>query len=215
MAREKRFGQRKSRECRQKRLPDLGYYLIITDTEKTEENYFTGLRNSIPVDLQNRLVIKVAKTKTENLVETTQRLAALHPQYCQPWIVFDRDRVPNFNEIIQCAEKEEIHVGWSNPCVEIWFFAYFGTIPSSVNESTVCCQRFRELFQRKLNREYDKVEENIYELLCRAGDEEKAIEIAEKRLQSCCSDKKGKPSEMYSCTTVHHLVREIRTKTSS
>lgn len=30
------------------RVPDLGYYLVVTDTQETEKNYFSGLRDSIP-----------------------------------------------------------------------------------------------------------------------------------------------------------------------
>lgn len=36
-----------------------------------------------------------------------------------PWIVFDRDQVQGFDEIIAKAEREGIQVGWSNPCFEI------------------------------------------------------------------------------------------------
>lgn len=44
MAKKDRTGNRKTREHR-KRLkePELGYYLIVTDTEATERCFFTGL----------------------------------------------------------------------------------------------------------------------------------------------------------------------------
>lgn len=46
---ELRAGRRKDRNQRVgKRVPELGYYLIVTDTEETEKNYFEGLRDSIP-----------------------------------------------------------------------------------------------------------------------------------------------------------------------
>ena len=45
------------------RVPELGYYLIVTDTEETEKNYFEGLRDSIPSELKDRLVIKVEKLR--------------------------------------------------------------------------------------------------------------------------------------------------------
>ena len=49
-------------------------------------------------------------------------------EYRIPWIVFDRDQVQGFDEIIAKAEREGIQVGWSNPCFEIdvcifWFHA--------------------------------------------------------------------------------------------
>ncbi len=46
-----RAGKRKDRNKRVgKRVPELGYYLIVTDTE---ENYFEGLRDSIPEELRD------------------------------------------------------------------------------------------------------------------------------------------------------------------
>lgn len=209
MARSERTGKRKVRSC-STRVPDLGYYLVVTDAEKTEENYLMGLRNSLPKELQERIVIKVFPTKTENLVEICVELAAYHPQFCEPWIVLDRDRVPNFDELIREAEQSKISVGWSNPCIEIWFFAYYGSMPA-ITESTVCCQRFSEQFQRKTGREYKKSDGKIYSALIQSGDEENALSIAERRLQSWMDCEKS-PSAMCPCTTIHRLVGEIRAK---
>ena len=44
------------------------------------------------------------------------------------------------------------------------------------------------------------------------GDEEKAIEVAESRIEQHKRDGKKQPSEMCSATTVHVLVQEIREK---
>ncbi len=55
-------------------------------------------------------------------------------------IVFDRDQVKDFDEIIRLAEKNDINAGWSNPCFEIWMFAYFGEMPT-IKESYICCER--------------------------------------------------------------------------
>ena len=44
MAKKDRTGNRKPREQRKQfKVPELGYYLIVTDTEATERCYFTGL----------------------------------------------------------------------------------------------------------------------------------------------------------------------------
>ena len=62
---ERRAGKRKDRNVRfATRNPVLGYYLIVTDAEETEKNYFEGLKNSIPSDIRDRIVIKVEKAKT-------------------------------------------------------------------------------------------------------------------------------------------------------
>lgn len=62
-----RAGKRMDRNKRVgTRIPELGYYLIITDTEETEKNYSEGLRDNIPAELKDHLVIKVEKAKLQN-----------------------------------------------------------------------------------------------------------------------------------------------------
>ena len=52
----------------------------------------------------------------------------------------------------------------------------------------------------------------MYGKLCMAGDEEKAIQIAQQKLEQCEREGKKKPSEMCPGTTVHRLVGEIKGK---
>ncbi|MBP3508005.1 MAG: hypothetical protein J6K43_16610 [Lachnospiraceae bacterium] len=59
---------------------------------------------------------------------------------------------------------------------------------------------------------YSKADSMMYEKLCKAGDEEKAIQIAQQKLEQCKREGKTKPSEMCPCTTVHELVEEINKK---
>ena len=69
------------------------------------------------------------------------------------WIVFDRDQVIGFDEIISEAEKKGIQVGWSNPCFEIWMYAYFGAMPA-IQDSWTCCSdvgRILRTFKIKKN----------------------------------------------------------------
>ena len=68
MAKKDRTGDRKSREQRKQfKVPELGYYLIVTDTEATERCYFTGLHQALPEDVRNKLVIKIVETKTRTM----------------------------------------------------------------------------------------------------------------------------------------------------
>ena len=207
-----RNGERKSRKSFSKRKPDLGYYFIATDTAETEKNYLNGLRDSLPRELQDRIVIKVSPTETKNLVTACEE-ADIDPQYRQRWIVFDRDRVVDFDQIIEKAESKEIQVGWSNPCIEIWFNAYLGKMPI-VPDSVACCRGFAEQFEKLTGREYKKSNPQIYALLNELGEEEDAIKIAERRYRAYLKDNIKKASQMCSCTTVHHLVGEIRRKTT-
>lgn len=212
MARKDRNGNRKSREQRTPiKLPALGYYLIVTDTEATERCYFEGLHKSLPENIKNKLVIKVVETKTRTMIDKCLEMTAYDAQYRMPWIVFDRDEVKDFNEIIKEAEANGIGVGWSNPCFEIWMYAYYGAMPA-ITESWTCCSEFGNVYQRKTGQKYSKADMGLYEKISRTGNEERAIQIAEQKYKQCVREGKIIPSQMCPCSTVFQLVGEIRQK---
>ncbi len=212
MAKKDRTGNRKTRDQRKQfKTPELGYYLIVTDTEATERCFFTGLHQAMPEDVRNRLVIKVIETKTRTLIDKCMELMAYDAQYRIPWIVFDRDQVQGFDDIIAEAVNKGIHVGWSNPCFEIWMYAYFGSMPA-IQDSWTCCSDFVRVYENKTGQKYSKADEQMYGKLSKAGDEEKAIQIAQYKREQCIREGKTKPLEMCPCTTVHELVGEINGK---
>lgn len=176
MSKESRSGNSRVRRISPgTRVPDLGYYVIMTDTEGTERCYFEGLRDSLPSQMKNRLVIKVFQTDTSNLISSVKEEIMYDPQYRCPWIVFDRDQVINFDGIIEEAEKSSINVGWSNPCFEIWLFAYYGKMPT-IGESWICCREFGNRFEQKTGCKYDKNDSALYRKLTCDGDEKKQFQ---------------------------------------
>ena len=215
MAKKDRTGNRKPREQKKQfRVPELGYYLIVTDTEGTERCFFNGLHQALPEEVRNKLVIKVVETKTRAMIDKCLELTAYEAQYRIPWIVFDRDQVQGFDDIIAEAKRKDIEVGWSNPCFEIWMYAYFGTMPA-IQDSWTCCSEFGRVYENKTGQKYSKADEKMYGKLCMVGDEEKAIQIAQQKMEQCEREGKTKPSEMCPCTTVHKLVGEINQKVTN
>lgn len=89
--------------------------MIVTDTEATERCFFTGLHQALPEDVRNKLVIKVVETKTRAMIDKCLELTAYDAQYRIPWIVFDRDQVQGFDEIIAEAVSKQCHCSsrWS------------------------------------------------------------------------------------------------------
>jgi len=212
MAKSDRIGKRKPRSNTQKlRTPELGYYFIFTDTKETEQNYFHGIRDAIPSHLKNKLVIKVNRSSTVDLISQCKEALSLEPQYRIPWIIFDRDQLPNFDSIINEAERAGIQVGWSNPCIEIWFHAYFGTMPTCLN-STQCCDAFEGFFEKIVGHKYKKSDKQVYAALCHYGNEAQAIMLADQKYQENIRVGNTIPSKMSPCTTVHKLVEEINSK---
>ena len=213
MAKKDRNGNRKTREQkRQFKVPELGYYLIVTDTEATERCFFNGLHQALPEEIKNKLVIKVVETKTREMIDKCLELTVYEAQYRIPWIVFDRDQVQGFDDIIAEAVRRGIYVGWSNPCFEIWMYAYFGAMPA-IQDSWTCCSEFGRVYESRTGQKYSKSDEQLYGKLCKCGDEETAIVIAQRKMEQCIRDGKVKPSEMCPCTTVYELVGEIKKKT--
>ena len=212
MSKSIRNGRRKPREQASKpRIPTHGYYFIVTDTNETEQNYMYGIKDSIPKELQDRLVIRVKKTKTKKLVAEALELASLHPQYGEIWIVFDRDQIQDFDEIIDEAQRKKISVGWTNPCIEEWFSAYLGEMPTC-SGSVDCCKQFEELFKKKTGQTYKKEDKKIYMKLLEYGDEGKAIAIARQKIGEHTRNGIIKPSQMCPATQLHNLVEEIKAK---
>ena len=71
MAKGDRTGNRKTREQRRRlKVPELGYYLIVTDTEATERCFFNGLHQTLPEHIRGKLVIKVVETKTRAMISS-------------------------------------------------------------------------------------------------------------------------------------------------
>ena len=106
MAKKDRTGNRKTRNQRkQSKVPELGYYLIVTDTEATERCFFTGLHQALPEDVRNKLVIKVVETKTRTIIDKCLELTAYDAQYRIPWIVFDRDQVKTPGLVVRILDE--------------------------------------------------------------------------------------------------------------
>lgn len=209
MANNMREGKRKDRAESKTRKPKFGYYLIVTDTEETEANYLLGLRNSLPEGIQSNLVIKVIKTDTKHLVNKAEELRASHVHYSELWIVFDKDKVAAFDNIIKDAEARGVNVGWSNPCIEIWFGAYFGVMPTFI-DSVSCCEGFGKKYMQKTQQEYNKSDKDIYRKLCQYGDEPMAIKLAKDKMKTSISNCIKIPSLICPGTTVNILVAKIK-----
>lgn len=128
--------------------------------------------------------------------------------YGQKWIVFDRDEINDFDDIITEAKENNIYAAWSNPCIEIWFYAYFGRIPSFLNSSK-CCESFSRTFFRKTGHTYDKADNDIYSKLKKYGDELKAITIVKNRHNKFIENNECNPSNMNPCSTLYILIQEI------
>ena len=193
------------------RKPDLAYYYIVTDAVETEPNYLNGIKNNLPDRVKGRLVIKVKSSKTYDMVDTILNDISKSPIVYDPWIIFDKDQVKGFDQIVKKAEKHKINVGWSNPCIEILFLAYFGKSPNVAN-SQDCIREFEKIYANSVNRGYEKNNKNIYNDLIKNGNEKIAIEICNKKHMTYVNEGVELPSKMVGVSLVYKLLGEISDK---
>ena len=210
MSKKERSGKIKVRDIGF-RKPDLGYYYIVTDAVETEPNYLNGIKNTLPDRVKGRLVIKVKSSKTYDMVETILNDISKSPIVYDPWIIFDRDQVKEFDQIIDRAEKYRINVGWSNPCIEILFLAYFEKSPNT-NNSQDCIKEFAKAYNNKVGKKYEKNNKNIYNDLIKNGNEKLAINICKKKYAKYLNEGIEIPSKMIGVSLVYKLLEEIGDK---
>ncbi len=195
------------------REPDLGYYYIVTDAVETEPNFLNGVKRNLPEKIRGRLVIRVKSSKTYDMVDTILEDISKSPIIYDPWIVFDRDQVKEFNIIIDKAKRHGINAGWSNPCIETLFSSYFGKSPSMYDQNN-CIKEFEKTYLRIAGKSYSKNNKNIYDELIENGNEKEAIKIHKTKYKQYITEGKNQPSEMIGVSLLYKLLEEIGDKVS-
>ena len=208
------MGKLEEREKERKigfRKPDLGYYYIVTDAVETEPNFFNGIKNRLPANVKGRLVLKIKVSKTYDMVDTILSDISKKPIVYDPWIVFDKDQVKEFDELVNKAQRNNINVAWSNPCIEILFLAYFGKSPN-VSETSECIKEFEKEYIKRVGKKYEKNNKDIYRDLTQYGDEDVAIKIMNDKHEEYENNHNKYPSKMIALSMVYKLLLEIGEK---
>ena len=205
------------------REPNPNSYLIVTEGECTEPNYFKGLKQNILRTCGGRNIDVIAPTiqikgrgrsTTELIKETEKYLKKAGIEYQNVWLVFDKDEFKDFDEAIEEAEKKGFKVAWSNESFEYWIFLHFKNSTAILSAKDLE-NKLKDIFkQKKINGgKYDKNISNIYELIEEKGNVDFAIRNAKKGMDfhnAIYNEGKRKPSECNPGTMVYQLVEELR-----
>lgn len=176
--------------------PPLELILIVCEGSKTEPNYFKGFRVSFA-----RVIIEGAARVTVSLVEHAMKLRrAADPPFEQVWCVFDKDDCDDFDQAVQYANDNDIHVAYSNQAFELWYVLHFDYLQSSLHRND-----YENILSQRLNRPYRKNSRDMYEVLM--DKQSVAIRNAE-RLNKLHVDT-ARPSDANPSTTVHELVVKL------
>ena len=196
------------------------HYYIFCEGTKTEPNYFNAIKNKIESKAIYRNSVFV---KIEGVGEGTTKILEYAKKYVKEnqitnseiWIVYDKDEFTNdsFNSVaIQAArlndndENVEYKVAWSNQCIEYWFVLHFDYYTSNNDRKYYISYLNKKFSDLKIGK-YKKNDDNIFEILEKYGDAQKAIKYAQKQL-----DEKIEESDANKvpATKVHMLYQELK-----
>jgi len=214
----KRFSreeQKRKKDFRAKRK----YYLIVCEGEKTEPNYFQGMKDDLPKGVLTWYQIDIEGTgrNTQSLVDEALRLKKTYEQgnnrpIDKLWVVFDRDSfsAQDFNSaILRCKNsKPEIGCAWSNEAFELWYLLHFQYYENRISRAD-----YKRLIEASLKPllgnsfRYKKNSDKMFPILKEHGNLDTAIRNA-KRLSDKFMDSQDY-AEHNPCTMVWKLVEEL------
>jgi len=159
--------------------PGLGdSFLIVTEGEVTEKLYFDSVRALLKrtavevrvdytdwtdaIGLVRAAMNMYEKDSAGNRVAKKSAGFRSVDQYDHVWVLFDTD-VPGpqrqLGPALELAERENIHIGHSTPCVELWLLLHFRDRPGDL-DSVAAERALREAW----GQHYDKSERTFRKL---------------------------------------------------
>lgn len=167
-------------------------FLILCEGTKTEVNYLKAVLDtqknlrsgSSLLDVEN-CNIQGAGRGTIALVDHAKKLACSRQlPYDRVWLVFDKDNFPDFNQAIREAGDAGYYVAWSNEAFELWFLLHFRNQTTPIGRKDLIKALEKELRKYYEDFSYDKSDLNMFQLLEKYGDRDKASKFADKQRES-------------------------------
>jgi len=203
-----RVEKKRSVAIREKRV----YFLIICEGEKTEPNYFKGLKNDLPIGtlVVADMTIEGTGKNTESLIDFTIKYKKKsNRNFDRIWAVFDRDSFTEeqFNNAIIKAKAHDIKSAWSNEAFELWFLLHFQFVNNGMPR-----RDYQSFLEREIEKaagkgyRYKKNATDTYSILNKYGNQTQAINWA-KQLKALFDDEKH--ADHNPCTLVYLLIEEL------
>lgn len=199
------------------RTPKPNSFLIVSEGKKTEPLYFDGLAQYInnkygqSIDVEKPIIDTQGEGKcTVSLVQETAKIVRdAKILYSQVWVVFDKDDFSDFDEAIELANRYGFNVAWSNQSFEYWIYLHFNYSDSALHRDD-WVEKLSDIFKKWgiSKTGYLKNDPNIFNLVITHGSLKAAVNNATRIEKSY--DEKTKPSQCDPCTTVHHLIMELK-----
>ena len=196
------------RESTREVLPRL---LIVHDAEKTEPQYFAGLKDACDNPRVEILFANISGKDPLKLVKEAERLKSEslqrakderdnNQQYEQVWCVLDHDERPQIPQARELAKKADVQLALSTPCFELWLILHFSPPPGIMDAKSLT-----EKLRKASPKGYDHRKHVNFEYF--KDHVQRAVEGAKKlhTLAMNLGDPDRNPS-----TAVYRLVEEIQ-----
>lgn len=112
--------------------------LLIYCEGETEKQYVLSVAEALKVR-------NLPAVRNTSACDPMSLLAAAYKDYCwsqvadaspftEIWLVFDRDHHASYDQVFEFAKKlePEIHLCWTNPCIEFWFWLHYSCNPAQL-----------------------------------------------------------------------------------
>ena len=118
------------------RLEPKRSFILFCEGEKTETEYFNAIRRTcsktlIAVETHGGVGVPytiaekaIEKAKSLGLTPKSRRKKDSYEERDEVWAIFDRDEHPRFKEAVMKCEEQNVGVGRSNPCFELWLILH-------------------------------------------------------------------------------------------
>lgn len=198
------------------------FMLIVCEDQHTEPYYFSQFKNLFPQETVYIRTIGTGKKPKgiveQAIIERASLSVEARKAIDEAWVVFDKDDEGNnattlasFHTAWELAEKEHIHIAFSNEVFELWVLLHFNDVDSThpIPRADIYSrvETAIQSFDTHKVFDYEHGKTNVIDALFDLGSEAAAIKRAEKLL----AEQKGKqPINANPSTTVHLLVKRLR-----
>lgn len=153
--------------------------ILILCCGTTETLYFQKFRRDLRGKAQ--ITIDCVPKDPTTMLKHILKIKNLRT-YDEKWVVIDKDDFENIQNLITQALKHNIHIVYSNPCIELWVLLHFEYLETSIPKMEYITRIEKHIrLEHKLTKyKYDKADSNLYDYLLKYRDT--AIKNAKKLL---------------------------------
>lgn len=145
--------------------------LVVCEGERTERNYFDGLKRLD--DVKKHYTVRVIPGKGGSRLQIVKHAVTKQKQFGSDecWCVIDTERLNNpetrndFAQAKKLADQNNVNLAISNPSFEVWLLAHLERTCRSFRDGDAAGAYLDTRFQQILRRDYAKNDKKLFEYL--------------------------------------------------